>query len=167
MEKYGLARVAERYDYSTDVSDIANVRQEKWNYCVLMMEDSPVLSHLFGLELGDMTYGTENYDVENDFHGIYVLYGLVGLALLGAFFLYFFALILWVLLKDAKKYYTVQAGAWGVALVMAMLHAFATAGILRRPNASVYLSIVLAVIYYLVRLRRYETRPENGRKTAL
>ena len=167
VEKYGLARVAERYDYSTDVSDIANVRQEKWNYCVLMMEDSPVLSHLFGLELGDMTYGTENYDVENDFHGIYVLYGLVGLALLGAFFLYFFALILWALLKDAKKYYTVQAGAWGVALVMAMLHAFATAGILRRPNASVYLSIVLAVIYYLVRLRRYETRPKNGRKTAL
>ena len=102
-----------------------------------------------------MIYGAENYDVENDFHGIYVLYGLVGLVLLGAFFLYFLGLILWALLKNAKKYYTTEAGAWGVALVMALLHAFATAGILRRPNASFYLSVVLAVIYYLVLIRRY------------
>ena len=155
VEKYGLARVAALYDYSTDVDEFANVRQAKWNYCVLMMEDSPLLSHLFGLELGDMIYGAENYDVENDFHGIYVLYGLVGLVLLGAFFLYFLGLILWALLKNAKKYYTTEAGAWGVALVMALLHAFATAGILRRPNASFYLSVVLAVIYYLVLIRRY------------
>lgn len=46
---------------------------------------------------------------------------------------------------------------------MAMMHAFATAGILRRPNASFYLSVVLAVIYYLVKLRRYEeTKTQAG-----
>ena len=73
-------------------------------FCALMMEDSPLLSHLFGLELGDLCYGAGNYDLENDFHGIYVLYGWVGLALLAAFFLYFVGLILWALLKNAKKY---------------------------------------------------------------
>ena len=30
-----------------------------------------------------------------------------------------------------------------------------TAGVLRRPNASIYLSAILAGIYYLVRIRRY------------
>ena len=39
---------------------------------------------------------------------------------------------------------------------MALLHAYATAGLLRRPNASFYFAAVLAVIFYLVRLRRYE-----------
>ena len=51
---------------------------------------------------------------------------------------------------------------------MLMLHAFATAGLLRRPNASFYLSVVLAVIFYLVRIRRYkeqntaEAEPVSG-----
>ena len=163
VEKYGVSRVIDLYDGTNDVSELANVRNAKRSYCKLMLEDSPLLSHLFGLELGDMRYRTWNYDVENDFYGIYVLCGLVGLGLLGAFFLYFFLLIVKALLRNAKKYYTSEAGAWGVALVMAMMHAFATAGILRRPNASFYLSVVLAVIYYLVKLRRYEeTKTQAG-----
>ena len=164
VEKYGISRVIDLYDGTTDVSELANVRTAKRSYCELMLEDSPLLSRLFGLELGDMRYRTWNYDVENDFYGIYVLCGLVGLGLLSAFFLYFFLLIVKALLRNAKKYYTSEAGAWGVALVMAMLHAFATAGILRRPNASFYLSVVLAVIYYLVKLRRYkETKTQAGK----
>ena len=168
VEKYGLARVVEIYDYSTNAHVVADVRLAKRNFCTLMMEDSPMLSRLFGLELGDLRYGMGNYDMENDFHGIYVLYGAVGLALLAGFFLYFVGLILWALLKNAKKYYTPEAGAYGVAFIMLMLHAFATAGLLRRPNASFYLSVVLAVIFYLVRIRRYkeqntaEAEPVSG-----
>ena len=55
------------YDGTTDVSELANVRAAKRSYCELMLEDSPLLSRLFGLELGDMRYRTWNYDVENDF----------------------------------------------------------------------------------------------------
>ncbi len=62
-----------------------------------------------------------------------------------------------------QKNYTSEAGAWGVALVMAMLHAFATAGILRRPNASFYLSVVLAVIYYLVKPAAMKKRKQAGK----
>lgn len=161
VEKYGIARVAELYDYTTDGALIADNRIEKQSYCILMLEDSPPLSRLFGLELGDMVYRDTNYDLENDFLGIYRLYGAVGALLLGGFFLYFIGLIGYALLKNAKKYYTTEAGAWGVALVMALLHAYATAGILRRPNASFYLSVVLAVIFFLVLLRRYD----NSTKT--
>ena len=84
---------------------------------------------------------------------------------LGGFLLYFIGLIGYALIKNAKKYYTTEAGAWGVALVMALLHAYTTAGILRRPNASIYLSIVLAVIFYLVMLRRYENTTETPSNT--
>ncbi len=156
VEKYGLQRVADAYGYSTEVSDIASARLEKKNFCGMMMEDSPMMSHLFGLELGDMTYLDENYDLENDFHGIYMLYGWAGLLLLGAFLLYFIGLILWALMKNAKRYYTLAAGGYGIALLMGLMHAYATAGVLRRPNASVYLSIILAVIYFLIMIRNYD-----------
>lgn len=158
VEKYGIERVAEQYDYSTQVGEIANLRAAKRNFCTLMQEKVPPLSRLFGVELGDLRYRIWNYDSENDFHGIYVLYGIVGLVLFCAFILYFFYLIAAALLRNAKRYYTPEAGAWGVGLIMAMMHAFATAGILRRPNASFYLSVTLAVIYYLVCVRRYEAR---------
>lgn len=156
VEKYGIARVAERYGYSTDAADLTDVRRAKRNFCAMMMEDAPPLAGLFGLELGDMTYGGVNYDLENDLHGIYMLYGLAGFALMAAFLLYFLGLIAWALARNAKKYYTLAAGGYGIALVMALLHAYATAGLLRRPNASFYFAAVLAVIFYLVRLRRYE-----------
>ena len=156
VEKYGLERVADAYESSTEVSDIASARLEKKNFCGMMMEDSPMLSHLFGLELGDMTYLRENYDLENDFHGIYMLYGWAGLALLGLFLFYFIGLIIWALAKNAKRYYTLAAGGYGIALLMGLMHAYATAGVLRRPNASFYLSIILAVIYFLVMIRKYD-----------
>lgn len=165
VEKYGMARVTELYDYTTDGAILADNRIEKQSYCILMLEDSPLLSHLFGLELGDMVYRDVNYDLENDFHGVYRLYGIVGLLLLGGFLLYFIGLIGYALIKNVKKYYTSEAGAWGVALVMALLHAYTTAGILRRPNASIYLSVVLAVIFYLVMLRRYERTTETSSNT--
>ncbi len=154
VEKYGIARVAERYDYSTDAAVITNARLAKKNFCRMMMEDAPSLSRFFGLELGDMRYHGKNYDLENDFHGVYMLYGLAGIGLLALFLLYFLGLILWALVKDARRYYTLEAGAYGIALVMAMLHAYATAGLLRRPNASFYLSVILSVIYYLVKVRQ-------------
>ena len=153
VEKYGLQRVAEAYDYSTEVSVITGARLEKKTFCALMMEDSPMMSHLFGLELGDMTYLEENYDLENDFQGIYMLYGWVGLLLLAAFLLYFIGLILWALLRNAKKYYTLASAGYGIALLMGLVHAYATAGVLRRPNASFYLSLILAMIYFFVLIR--------------
>ncbi len=52
VEKYGISRVIDLYDGTTDVSELANVRTAKRSYCELMLEDSPLLSRLFGLELG-------------------------------------------------------------------------------------------------------------------
>lgn len=45
-----------------------------------------------------------------------------------------------------------------------MAHVYNTAGVLRRPNASIYLSAILAGIYYLVRIRRY---PDQTAPTTL
>ena len=119
----------------------------------MLMGERPPLSRWFGIELSRMSYNGFNYDAENDFHGIYFLYGYVGLAMMLAFLLSFFIGIVRALLRSFRRYFTLEAGAFGTSLLLAMVYAYHTAGLLRRPNASFYLSMILAYIFYLLHLR--------------
>ncbi len=160
MDRFGAERVMQTYGYTTDVSELKDARRMKIIYCTYLMEDAGTAVKLFGLELQDMVWENRTFDVENDFHGIYYLYGTVGMALFIVFLLYFVVLALRALLRDFKKYMTWEAGAFGVSLCLLLLHVYCTAGVLRRPNASFYLSVVLAVIYYLVKIRTYPAQPK-------
>lgn len=157
---FGLEETMRMYDYSADILTFADARPKKIMFAEALMDVSPSSARLLGLELSRFTVGEENYDVENDFHGIYYLYGLVGLILCLAFLLYFVGLVVWALLKDAKKYFTLEAAGMGIGFLLCMAHCYNTAGVLRRPNASIYLSALLAAIYYLVRLRVYPEEKE-------
>lgn len=154
--RFTVNTVIEAYDYTYAVSDLTNARERKITYCELLQEEHPKLSSVFGMELARMTWNDINYDVENDFHGVYYLFGAVGLGLMIAFIGYFWLLILWALKKDARKYFTPAAGAFGISLCIAVVNAYFTAGVLRRPNSSFYLSVLLAVIYYLVCIKKYD-----------
>ena len=48
------------------------------------------------------------------------------------------------------------------AFVLVLPHIYCTAGVLRRPSASIYLSAALAAIYYLVKLKRYPDEKKEG-----
>lgn len=161
VERYGLETTAEMYGYSTKAADITNVRTIKINYCRLMLNTEPLTSRLFGLSYDEMTYHGYCYDVENDFHGIAYLYGWAGLACLLAFLGYFLVIIVCALIRNARRYFTVEAGACGVALCTALAHIYNTAGVLRRPNASFYLCLILASIWYLIYIRDYDDSKEN------
>ena len=161
VERYGLEATAETYGYSTKAADITNVRTIKINYCRLMLNTEPLTSRLFGLSYDEMTYHGYCYDVENDFHGIAYLYGWAGLACLLAFLGYFLVIIVCALIRNARRYFTVEAGACGVALCTALAHIYNTAGVLRRPNASFYLCLILASIWYLIYIRDYDDSKEN------
>ena len=77
------------------------------------------------------------------------------------FLLAFVWLVLRALLRNARRYFTPEAAGHGIAFLLCMAHAVFTAGVLRRPNASVYLSAMLAAIWYLVKIRAY---PEDGKE---
>lgn len=153
VNKYGFENVVKIYHASTRMEQVANLRVKKLNYCRLMLQELPETSRWFGLNYNDMEYHGEIYDVENDFHGLLYLYGYAGLICYGLFFAYFALLIILALFKDFKRYFTPDAGACGIALCSGLLHAYATSGVLRRPNATVYLSLILAMIWFLVRGR--------------
>lgn len=154
--RFSVNAVIEAYDYTFTVADLTHTRNYKITYCELLQDEHPAASRLFGMELARMSWGGMNYDVENDFHGVYYLFGAVGLGLMIAFIAYFWILILWALKKNAKRYFTPAAGAFGISLCIALVNAYFTAGVLRRPNSSFYLSILLAVIFYLVCIQKYD-----------
>lgn len=161
VERYGLEATAEMYGYSTKAAVITNVRTIKINYCRLMLNTEPFTIRLFGLSYDEMTYHGYCYDVENDVHGIAYLYGWAGLACLLAFLGYFLVIVVRALIRNARRYFTVEAGACGVALCTALAHIYNTAGVLRRPNASFYLCLILASIWYLIYIRDYDDSKEN------
>ena len=152
---FGMEQTIAHYNYSKDINVITEQRPKKLLFGELLMENSPFSAQLFGVELARFTVGKNIYDVENDFHGVYFLYGWVGLGAMILFLLYFVWLIAKALLRNFKKYFTLEAASWGVALVCCLLHVYNTAGVLRRPNASFYLAAVLAAVYYLVQVKEY------------
>lgn len=159
-ERFGVDVVMEKYDYTYTISDLTAVRNQKINFCKLLMDEHPFVSRIFGMELGRMQYNDYVYDVENDFHGIYFLFGAAGLLLMLAFIGYFIYLVVKALIKNFKKYFNMQSGAYGMALCVALLYAYCTAGVLRRPNSSFYLSVILAAVYYIVMLKK-DWEPEE------
>lgn len=155
---FGMAETLEHYNYSSDVAEITAQRPKKLMFGQLLMENSPVSAKLFGVELQRFTVGKNNYDVENDLHGIWFLYGAVGLGALLLFLAYFVLRIVKALIKDAKTYFTLDAAGWGIGLICCFMHIYNTAGVLRRPNSSFYLAAALAAVCYLTRSREKETR---------
>jgi len=154
VERFGLEKTVEFYKYTEDASILHHYRTMKLSYNELLMEEYGVSSRFFGLELADLTSAGIIHDVENDFHGIYYLMGAISLILLIVFIAYFILLIIKSLIHDFKNTFTLEAASWGIALISLLLHVYATAGVLRRPNGSFYLSVVLAVVYYLTKLRK-------------
>lgn len=156
VDIFGIEKTLEMYDYSINIYDFCDVRPKKIMFARMLMNNSPVSANFFGVNLARFTVGENIYDVENDFHGIYFLFGGVGLGAMLLFMGYFIYLVIWALVKNPKKYYTMEAASYGIALLVCLAHVYNTAGVLRRPNASVFLSAIFAGIYYLVKIKDYE-----------
>ncbi len=152
--RFGLEAVAEEYNYSTKASDICDARRMKNTYCSMLMKEQGLSALLFGMELSDMTYDGWIHDVENDFHGILYLTGFTGLLMMVLFLGYFIVLTLKALIINFKGIFNIESAGFGIAFIACMLHAYATCGVLRRPGSSFYLCAILAVIFFITKLKR-------------
>lgn len=155
VDRFGIEAVLEAYNYTEDVSTIINERTWKLKYCQLLMADSTKSSRLFGLSVGEMIHNGLSHDPENDFHGIYYLYGWVGLVLMLLFLGYFLWLVARAMLTAPKRYFTIDAAGCGIALIGLLAHSYFTCGVLRRANTLFYFGAILAMIYYLVKIKAY------------
>jgi len=162
VDEFGFERIFERYEFTKDVSVLTDVRKNKREYAQMKFEDANDLSRIFGYEYitlvkyyetedanGNIIVKEEIYDLENDFPAVFYYSGYAGFALYILFLAYFVGLILVGVITRFKRIVTLESGLVGITFAL-MLGSSQFAGhVLRRPNASVYISVILAYIYYL------------------
>lgn len=178
VDRFGIERVAEKYNYTLDAAVLGNIRTCKRYVCEMIMEDAPSMCSVFGLNVNEYVIhvrgdeGRADYDVsfevENDFYGIYFVLGIAGFVLITGFLLYFGLRALICVIRNRKVYFTIQMAGFAGAYVIAMVHALFTTSVLRRNNASVYLALVLVGIWYLSRKNESkEAVPSRSPESAL
>ena len=155
-ERFGMDRVLRHYGMTTDVKRLIDVRVMKVAYASMIWEDADLLTKLVGFEVTEI--GTDGeYDMENDWPAIFYYYGILGFALYVGFVAWFLFLITRRLLWDFKGSFTEENVSLLLCLLLQLGLAQFSGAILRRPNVSIYLALVLALVYYqTVRL------PERG-----
>lgn len=167
IHRYGFDRVFEKYNYSLVVSNFLDMRQQKRYFSEMAWEDADLFTKCFGYEYQVVVENYEKtdfvtretvpaqqiYDLENDFPAVYYFGGYVGFGLYMLFILYFVLMMAVAVITRFKKVVNVESIAVGLTFVLAMGIAYYAGYVLRRPNTSVYLSAILAYIYYLTAIK--------------
>ena len=161
VQRFGFERVFEKYNFSLVVKELSAARPMKRAFAEMAFEDATTMERLFGYEYitlvesyeiedknGELVMKEFIYDLENDFPSVFYYSGYVGFALYMLFLAYFIGLIIVAVITRFKKVVNIENGALLISLGLLLGAAQYSANVLRRPNASIYLSVVLAYVYY-------------------
>ncbi len=157
VRRFGYKEVLEVYGGDISAAELMDNRLMKVNFGKLAMAEKDFWHLLFGMEDRDIYIGNDSYDPENDFPALFFFYGIVGIVLYVAFLAYFAWLLLKDILKSLKKLPAEQV-LIALNLVLAMGIAELSANVLRRPNVSIYISLLLAYAYYVCRVRKEQAQ---------
>ncbi len=159
VDRFGFEKVYGIYSGTEDIKTLTSVRTEKINYSRLLLAERKLCA-IFGLDHPSMTWNGRSFDAENDFHGIFFLCGGVGLLLCVAFILRALAPFVFRALRHPAMIGFESAAVFS-SVCCGLAHAFFTAGVLRRPNASFYLAASLALLIYMSEKHRYTDKIRN------
>ena len=152
FEMYDIDEIMAKYNFTTDANILLNTRNLKRTFVSLMWDHSDTLTKLFGIDISAAwNYG--GVDLENDWPAVFYYFGYVGFAAYVLFILYFVFLMLRRLLRDFKNSFTADNFILFVTLVLLLGIAQYSGAVLRRPNVSFYLALVLGLIYYQAAVR--------------
>ncbi len=163
VDRFGLERTAEAYEYTLKQSRIFDDRQKKRIFNEFLMEDAGTVNHWFGLEVSRMSQQTELYDfytdkwepgveyfaAENDLYGVFYCGGWVLLGGILAWMLWYGLRALRSLVRCGKRVFTVSFAAYCCAYCFFILYAFTTNSVLRQTRNLFCVSAVLAGLWYL------------------
>ena len=147
FEMYDIDEIMAKYDFTIDTTILLNTRVLKRNFVSLMWDHSDTLTKLFGIDCS-AAWLLGGVDLENDWPAIFYYYGYVGFAAYVGFILYFVFLILRRLRRCFRTAFT--ADNFVILMCFGMLLGIAqySGAVLRRPNVSFYLALILGLIYF-------------------
>ncbi|WMJ23075.1 O-antigen ligase family protein [Paludicola sp. MB14-C6] len=144
VERFGVETVLEAYGWTPPAYRLADMRLKKITYANLLWESSDFITKLVGFEYSDI----HGYDLENDWPAIYFYYGYLGLGLYVLFILAILFFIIRRVIKDFKGSMNLYNFALLITFGLQIGLAQFSGAILRRPNVSIYMAIIIGLIYY-------------------
>lgn len=147
FERFDIDEIMGKYGFTADTTILLNTRALKRAYVSLMWDHSDFPTRLFGIDISS-AWLNGGVDLENDWPAIFYYWGYVGFAAYVCFMLWFVFLIVRRLLQDLRSAFT--ADNYIVLLCFVLLIGIAqySGAVLRRPNVSIYLSLILGLIHY-------------------
>ncbi len=151
IDRFGMDRVLTHYRMTTNVAKLIDTRVMERTYAHLIWtEETDALTRFVGFET--TLVGTDGtYDMENDWPALFYYCGYLGTALYVGFLLFFLLRIFRSLLQDLKGSSTAENYALTLCLCLQLGLAQFSGALIRRPNVSIYLALVLALIWYQTR----------------
>lgn len=147
LDRFGKEKVLAAYGDEFSAYTFADMRLKKRVYGKLVWEESDILTKLVGFEYSQMQHNGENFDLENDLPAILYYYGYLGTIGYVGLMTYFLLRLLMMLIRKFKESLNLYNFTILVSCALQFGLATYTGYILRRPNVSFYLMIVLLLIY--------------------
>lgn len=145
LGKYDTDRIIRSFDGTINADILGNTRLMKRLYASYIREDSEPILRLTGFEISKLDNPKD--DLENDYHAIYYYYGFIGITAYILAILFIVFRIVRLLVCDFKGSLTLLNFTLLMCFFLQLGLAHFSGAMLRRPNASIYLAVVIALIY--------------------
>ena len=125
---------------------LGDTRNMKRLNAQFIFEDSDLLTRFTGFEISAL--GNTEDDLENDWYAIYYYYGYIGIALYIAAALFVLGRIICLLINDFRGSLTILNFTLLMCFILQLGLCHFSGAMLRRPNASIYMAAVIALIWF-------------------
>lgn len=146
-----------QYKMSTNVAKLIDARVMERNYADMVFQDSDLPTKIVGFEASEMGFDGV-YDLENDWHAVFYYYGYLGFFLYVGFVLTILYRCLLVLWRDSFKTITLEQFCCFLVFILVIGLAHFSGATLRRPNVSIWLSLILALMTLCTEAKEYEAQ---------
>ena len=145
INNFGEDRVYYEMKDKINAYNISDNRLVKRIYGKFIFEDSDFLTKIVGFN----HYEIKQYsmDLENDLTALFYYYGYLGFALYIIFILYFMYLGIRQLIIKPSMIFDSKFVILGFTIVLALYGSEYSGALLRKPNANIYLSLILVMFY--------------------
>ena len=157
IDRFSMDRVLMQYKMTTDVAKLIDARVMERNYADMVFQDSDLLTKLVGFEASEMGFDGV-YDLENDWHAIFYYYGYLGFSLYVGFILSIIYRLLRVFINSLHWSADLELFSYMLVLCLVLGLAHFSGATLRRPNVSIWLSLILALLTYYTEAHQHETQ---------
>lgn len=144
-DNYPVERIIRTLNGTVSAEVLGDTRNMKRLNAQFIFEDSDMLTRFTGFEFSNLQHDYE--DLENDWYAIYYYYGYIGIAAYLCAAVYIYIRVIKTLFRDFQGSFTVENFALLCCFTLQLGLAFFSGAMLRRPNASVYLSVTTALLY--------------------